>query len=237
MALPKMNAPLYNVTVPSSKKEVKFRPFLVKEEKSLLLAQQSEDPKVMLNTLKSIIENCIVDDIDVNNLATFDYEYLFTQIRAKSVGEIVELLFLCDTCDDDKAKAQVNLDISKFAIEFPEGHDNNIKLFDDVGIIMKNPTIDTLDKLEKVKEGDVNSIFDVVADCMESVYTTEEVFNTKDQTKQEVIDFLENLTQEQFKKIENFFLTMPKLHQTVEYDCPVCNKHHVKKMEGLASFF
>jgi hypothetical protein len=237
MALPKMNAPLYNVTIPSSKKEVKFRPFLVKEEKSLLLAQQSEDPKVMINTLKSIIENCIVDDVDVDKLATFDYEYLFTQIRAKSVGEIVELLFLCDTCDDDKAKAQVNLDISKFKVEFPEGHDNKISLFDDVGIVMNNPTLATLDKLEKIKEGDVNSIFDVVADCMESVYTTEEVFNTKDQTKQEVIDFLENLTQEQFKKIESFFLTMPKLHQKVEYNCPVCNKHHVKTMEGLASFF
>jgi hypothetical protein len=237
MALPKMNAPLYNVTIPSNKKEVKFRPFLVKEEKSLLLAQQSEDPKVMINTLKSIIENCIVDDVDVDKLATFDYEYLFTQIRAKSVGEIVELLFLCDTCDDDKAKAQVNLDISKFKVEFPEGHDNKISLFDDVGIVMNNPTLATLDKLEKIKEGDVNSIFDVVADCMESVYTTEEVFNTKDQTKQEVIDFLENLTQEQFKKIESFFLTMPKLQQKVEYNCPVCNKHHVKTMEGLASFF
>ena len=237
MALPKMNAPLYNATIPSSKKEVKFRPFLVKEEKSLLLAQQSEDPKVMINTLKSIIENCIVDNVDVDKLATFDYEYLFTQIRAKSVGEIVELLFLCDTCDDDKAKAQVNLDISKFQVEFPEGHDNKISLFDDVGIVMKNPTLDTLDKLEKIKEGDVDSIFAVVADCMESVYTTEEVFNTKDQTKQEVIDFLENLTQEQFKKIESFFLTMPKLQQIVEYDCPVCNKHHVKMMEGLASFF
>jgi hypothetical protein len=237
MALPKMNAPLYNVTIPSTKKEVKFRPFLVKEEKSLLLAQQSEDPKVMINTLKSIIENCIVDNVDIDKLAIFDYEYLFTQIRSKSVGEIVELLFLCDTCDDDKAKAQVNLDISKFQVEFPEGHNNKIELFDDVGIMMKNPSLDILDKLEKVKEGDINSIFDVVADCMESVYTTEEVFNTKDQTKQEVIDFLENLTQEQFKKIENFFLTMPKLRQKVEYDCPVCNKHHVKTMEGLESFF
>ena len=237
MALPKMNAPLYNVTIPSTKKEVKFRPFLVKEEKSLLLAQQSEDPKVMINTLKSIIENCIVDDVDVNKLATFDYEYLFTQIRAKSVGEMIELLFLCDTCDDDKAKAQINLDITKFKVEFPEGHDNKIMLFDDVGIIMNNPTLDTLDKLEKIKEGDVDSIFDVVADCMEAVYNTEEVFYTKDQTKQEVLDFLENLTQEQFKKIEEFFLTMPKLKQIVEYDCPVCNKHHVKSMEGLASFF
>lgn len=237
MALPKMNAPLYTTTIPSTKREVKFRPFLVKEEKSLLLAQQSEDPKVMINTLKTVIANCVVDTIDIDNLATFDYEYLFTQIRSKSVGEIVELLFLCDTCDDDKAKAHVDLDITKFKVEFPEGHDNKIPLFEDVGIIMKNPTLDTLDKLEKVSAGDINSIFDVVSDCIESVYNTEEVFNTKDQTKQEVVDFLENLTQEQFKKIENFFLTLPKLKQVVEYDCPVCAKHHVKTMEGLASFF
>lgn len=237
MALPMMKAPLYNTIIPSNKKEVKFRPFLVKEEKALLLAQQSEDPKVMINTLKSIIQNCIVDDVDPDKLAIFDYEYLFTQIRAKSVGEIVELMFLCDTCTDEKAKAPVNLDISKFVVEFPEGHSNKIELFDDVGIIMKNPNIDTLEKLEQVNDGDVNAIFDVVADCMESVYTTEEVFNTKDQTKQEVLDFLENLTQEQFKKVENFFLTMPKLRQKVEYDCPVCNKHHVKTMEGLESFF
>jgi len=237
MALPKMNAPLYNVTIPSTKKEVKFRPFLVKEEKSLLLAQQSEDTKVMINTLKGIIESCIVDDIDPDKLAIFDYEYLFTQIRAKSVGENVELMFLCDDCDDENAKKLINLDITKFQVDFPEGHTNKIELFDDVGIMMKNPSIDTLDKLEKLIDGDVNSIFQVVSECIDSIYTTEEVFNVKEQTKEEVIDFLENLTQEQFKKIEQFFLTMPKLQQTVEYDCPVCAKHHVKTMEGLASFF
>ena len=170
MALPKMNAPLYNVTIPSLKKEVKFRPFLVKEEKALLLAQQSEDSKVMVNTLKSVIESCIVDQIDIDKLAIFDYEYLFTQIRAKSVGEEVELYFLCDTCDDPKAKAQVTIDISKFTIEFPEGHDTKIELFNDVGVLMKNPGIDTLDKLGKIKDGDIDSIFDVVAECIETIY-------------------------------------------------------------------
>ena len=237
MALPMMKAPLYNVTIPSTKKEVQFRPFLVKEEKALLLAQQSEDPKVMINTLKSMIQSCIVGDIKIDDLATFDYEYLFTQIRAKSVGEIVELIFLCDTCTDEKARANVKLDITKFEVQFQEGHTNKIELFDDVGIIMKNPSIDTLDKLEKVQDGDIESIFDVVADCIDSIYNTTEVFHIKDQTKQEVLDFLENLTQEQFKKIEQFFLNIPKLKQTIEYDCPVCNKHHVKSMEGLASFF
>ena len=237
MALPMMKTPLYNVTIPSTKKEVQFRPFLVKEEKALLIAQQSEDPKVMINTLKAIIADCIIGDIDANKLAVFDYEYLFTQIRAKSVGEIVELLFLCDTCTDEKAKAQVNLNIANFEVKFPEGHDSKIELFDDVGVIMKNPSLDTLEKLDKLGNNSAETIFDVVSDCIESIYSTEEVFNSKDHTREELITFLENLTQEQFKKIENFFITMPKLSQDIEYDCPVCNKHHIKKLEGLQSFF
>lgn len=237
MALPRMQTPLYNVTIPSTKKEVQFRPFLVKEEKALLLAQQSEDPKVMVNTLKSIIADCVQEDIDVDNLAIFDFEYLFTQIRAKSVGEIVELLFLCDTCTVDEAKAPVKMDISKFTVNIPETHSNKIELFDDVGVVMKYPSIDTLEKIDQATSGNVDSIFDVVAGCMDYVYNTEEVFYTKDQTKEEVIEFLESLTQQQFSKIEAYFEAMPKMSQSIEYDCPVCGKHHNKKLEGLQSFF
>ena len=237
MALPKMQLPLYNVVIPSNKKQVKFRPFLVKEEKALLIAQQSEDAKVMIDTLKSIINSCIEDTIDTESLAIFDYEYLFTQIRAKSVGEIVDLVFLCDDCTDEKAKAKISLDITKFKVKFDENHKNNIPLFGSVGIVMKYPGIETLQKLEKAGGGDVDSIFDVVADCVEYVYDGDEVFNVKEQTREEVLEFLNNLTQEQFNKIEEFFETMPKMSQPVQYDCPVCNKHHDKVMEGLNSFF
>jgi len=237
MALPIMKTPLYTTTIPSTKKEVQFRPFLVKEEKALLLAQQSEDPKVMVNTLKSIINDCLVEKIDVDDLAIFDFEYLFTQIRSKSVGEIVELLFLCDTCDDEKAKANVSLDISEFKVDIPETHSNKIELFDDVGVVMKYPSIDVLDKFESAGKGDVDSIFEVVSSCVDYIYTNEELFYIKDQTKQEVTEFLENLTQQQFGRIEEFFAKMPKMSQKIEYDCPVCGKHHEKTMEGLQSFF
>ena len=237
MALPKMSTPQYETTVPSLKKKVKFRPFLVKEEKSLLLAQQSEDPKVMINTLKAIIKDCIIDPINADELAIFDFEYLFTQIRAKSVGEEVDLLMLCDTCTDEKAKAQVLLDITKFEVLYPEKHSQKIDLSEDVGVMMKYPSIDTLEKLEKAAAGNVDSTFDVVADCMDYIYTSTEVFHIKEQTKQEVIEFLESLTQEQFSKIDAFFATMPKMSQHVEYDCPVCGKHHDKVLEGLESFF
>jgi len=237
MALPIMKTPLYNVTIPSTKQEVQFRPFLVKEEKALLLAQQSEDSKVMVNTLKSIISGCIQADINIDNLAIFDFEYLFTQIRAKSVGEIVELLFLCDTCDDEKAKAPVKMDISKFEVKFPENHSNKIELFDDVGVVMKYPSIDTIEKIDEATNGNIDSIFDVVAGCIDYVYNNEEVFHTKDQTKEEVLEFLESLTQQQFSKIEAYFDVMPKMSQKIEYDCPVCAKHHDKVLEGLQSFF
>lgn len=237
MSLPKMQLPLYTVVVPSTKKEVKFRPFLVKEEKALLIAQHSEDSKVMVNTLKSIILDCVQDQIDVDKLAMFDYEYLFTQIRSKSVGEIVDLIFLCDNCTDDKARAKVSMDITKFKVQFNENHTNKIQLTDSIGILMKYPNLDTIEELEKASKGDVDSIFTVVADCIEFIYDGDEVYPIKEQTKEEVLEFLNNLTQEQFNKIQTFFDTMPKMSQPIEYDCPVCTKHHVKVLEGLASFF
>lgn len=237
MALPKMQLPLYNVVIPSIKKEVKFRPFLVREEKALLIAQQSEDAKVMANTLKDIIINCIQEPIDVDSLATFDYEYLFTQIRSKSVGEIVDLVFLCDVCEDDKARTVVHMDITKFEVKYTEGHINKIQLTDSIGIKMKYPNIDTIQALENAAAGDVDAIFDVVSDCIEFIYDGDEVYPTKEQTKEEVLEFLNNLTQDQFAKIQQFFDTMPKMSQPVQYDCPVCGRHHDKVMEGLASFF
>lgn len=237
MALPMMQAPIYNTIIPSTKKVIKFRPFLVKEEKALLLAQQSEDSLVMVDTLKSIISNCVVEDINPDELAIFDFEYLFTQIRAKSVGEKIELMLLCDTCTDENAKAPINLDLTKFEVVFPEGHDNKIQLSEDVGVVMKNPDLNMLNTLDKIKDGDVESTFNLIAGCVDYIYNTDQVFYLKEEPKQAIIDFLENLTQDQFRKIESFFSSIPKMSQKIEFDCPVCNAHHVKIMEGLQSFF
>lgn len=237
MALPINSAPTYTLTIPSTGKIVKYRPFLIKEEKSLLIAQQSEDPIVMVESLKDVIKSCIKDEVDVNALATFDLEYVFTQIRAKSVGEIVELFLKCDTCTDEKAVAKVNIDLTQLQVIKSEDHNNKIDLYEDVGIVLKYPTMDVIKKLENATQGDIESVFSIVTECIDFIYTSSEVFHAKEQTKEELLEFLNNLTSEQFVKIQKFFETLPRLKHEIDYACPVCGKQHHKILEGLNSFF
>lgn len=240
MALPMSNTPIYTLIVPSTGKELKYRPFLVKEEKALLIAQQSEELQVMIDSLKDVIKSCAKSDINVDTLATFDLEYIFTQIRAKSVGEQVELIFACDEDhgdQNDKAKVKVSIDLSKIEITKPENHTNKIELFDDVGITMKYPTVDVIKGLQSVDDNNIDEVFKLVSSCIETVYNTEEVFHIKEQTQEEVVEFLNNLTSEQFAKVQEFFQTMPKMTYKVEYDCPVCQKKNKQVLEGLQSFF
>lgn len=239
MALPKQNTPVYTTKIPSTKKEIKFRPFLVKEEKALLIAQQSDDQQVMLDTLKQTIKNCAQTDIDVDKLATFDIEYLFCQIRARSVGEIVEMVVLCDVCPEENTKARVKLsfDLTKLEVVFPENHSVTIPLFDDVGIVMKYPNLDMVKSIDGLDNSSAEVIFKTVVKLIDYIYDSTEMYHAKDQTEKELVEFLENLTQDQFKKIQNFFETMPKLSKAVSYDCPVCGHHHDKVVEGLNSFF
>ena len=236
MALPMASTPRYKLTIPSMKKQVTYRPFLVKEEKALMVAQQSEDQEVMVTTLKGVIQSCVLDKIDVDDLAVFDIEYIFTQLRARSVGEIVELILKCDTCDDQKATVKYNIDLSKLAVEVPEGHEKKIVLFDDVGVIMKYPSLEVLKKIENVGK-DIEAVFDIIASCIEFIYNNDEMFATKEVKQEEVKEFINNLTQEQFQKLQKFFETMPKLEQKVKYKCPLCTKDHEKVIRGLDSFF
>lgn len=240
MALPVINTPTYNLVIPSSKKSVKYRPFLVKEEKAILIAQQSEDISVMVDTLKSVINSCILDKINVDDLATFDLEYIFTQIRAKSVGEVIELMFPCDEEhgeENDKAKTKISIDLTKIIVEIPEGHTKKIELFGEVGIMMKYPTIEIMTKLEKADQDDLDKIFDVVADCIDFVFEGDKIHYAKEQKREELIQFLGNLNSEQFNKVQEFFMTIPRIKKDIEYDCPVCGKHHIKTLEGMQSFF
>lgn len=237
MALPISSTPSYTLTVPSTGKQVKYRPFLVKEEKALLLAQQSEDPVVMIDTLKKIIAECVNGDIEVDKLATFDIEYIFAQLRAKSVGEIVELIFPCDVCEVEEAKVKVAFDLTKIKVDKSPEHTNDIKLFDDVGVKMNYPNIEIVNKLQSGDAGNIDQIFNIVISCIEYIYTPDEVFYAKEQTNEELTNFLENLTSEQFAKIQQFFETMPKIRQEVEYTCPVCGREHKKYLEGISSFF
>ena len=233
-----MNTPTYNMVVPSSGVSVKFRPFLVKEEKALLIAQQSEDLMIMVDTLKSVVKTCVLEDIDTNKLATFDLEYMFTQIRAKSVGEIIELIFPCDNDhgeDNEKARVKVSIDLTTLQVEKDPNHINKIDLFNDVGVVMKYPTIDIMRKLDD--NDSIENIFDVVAMSIDYIYQGEEIFYAKEQKHEEVLQFLNNLTSEQFVKIQNFFDTMPRIKKQIEYICPVCQKQHKKMLEGMQSFF
>ena len=235
MALPVIATPTYELVVPSTKAKVKFRPFLVKEEKALLIAQQSEDDQTMLNTLKEVIKSCTFEKLNPDNLAIFDIEYIFTQLRAKSVGEISELVFNCLECNDPKAKMNISIDLSKLQVQFNAEHKSKIELFDSVGIQMKYPSFKSLSKLKHLN--DTDAIFDVVYDCIDYIYDEENVYPAAEQTREDLEKFIDNLTQEQFSKIKNFFDTMPRLKHELDFSCPVCGYKHHQTIEGLENFF
>jgi hypothetical protein len=235
MALPIMSTPTYELTVPSTKEKVKYRPFLVKEEKALMLAHQSEDATTMLDTLKGVISACTMNKLDVNKLAMFDIEYIFLQLRAKSVGEISELNFSCKQCNDPKAKMKVEIDLTQLEVTFDPNHVTDIQLFNDVGVKMKYPSLQTINRLKG--GNDVDSVFEIIVECIDCIYDDDNVYAAADQSKQELTDFINNLTQDQFGKLQKFFETMPKLEKTIEFDCPVCKYHHTQTIQGLDGFF
>lgn len=242
MALPLNNTPIYSLTVPSTKETVKFRPFLVKEQKALLIAQQSENVNVMMDTLKSIIRSSVTSKLDLETLSLFDIEYIFLQLRAKSVGEEIELILKCPEehgSEEANKKAAVNVKVSieDIKVEQSPEHTNNINLYNDVGVVMKYPSLETLSKFENVKTNDPSLIFDVIAESMDYIYDNEQVYPIKEQSKAEVKEFIDNLTSEQFERLQKFFETMPKLSHTLSFNCPVCAKHNSVKLEGLDSFF
>lgn len=240
MALPMNSAPIYTLTIPSTGKPMKFRPFLVKDEKALLVAQQSEDPVVMLDTVKEVIMSCLKTELDVDKLTSFDIEYIFLQLRSRSVGEMVELLFQCDIDhgeDNEKAISRVGINLNDVKVERFEGHTQKIELFGDVGLALKYPTVETMKKMESADPNNIDEQFDIVIDCIDYIWDGEQVFSTEDQSRQELIDFLENLTSDQFEKVQKFFQTMPSLRVYFKYTCAVCGREHNKYLEGLASFF
>lgn len=237
MPLPTMSTPTYELTVPSTKQKIKYRPFLVKEEKALMLAQQSENQLTMIDTLKSIIKECTFGKLDVDKLAIFDIEYIFVQLRAKSVGEISELIYSCMQCGDPKAKMHINVDLTKLEVVFNPEHTKDILLFDDVGIKMKYPGMSALSRNVGVTEGSIEFLDNMIIDSIDCIYDDNSVYVAAEQTREELEEFINNLTQEQFSKIENFFDTMPKLEKKLEFDCPVCKYHHLKTIQGIDDFF
>ena len=238
MPLPKLNTPTYELTLPSSNRKVKYRPFLVKEEKILLIAMESEDEKEMQNAVKQILKNCILTrGISLDKLAVFDIEYLFLNIRGKSVGEDIKLNVVCP--DDEVTEVEVSVNVEDVKIQKSDNHDSVIQLTDQVAIVMKYPSMEMFVKNNITGENQqkVDTIFDMTIDCISQVVEGEDVLESKSFSKKEMLEFVETFDTQQFQKIQDFFETMPKLSHTIKVLNPKTNVESEVVIEGLSSFF
>ena len=237
MPLPKIATPTYELVIPSTKKKIKYRPFLVKEEKVLIIAMESEDTTQIANAVKDVIKNCIITrGVKVEELSTFDIEYLFLNISGKSVGEEVEVLVTCP--DDGSTKVPMNIVLDDIGIQYDDNHSPDIKLDDSLTLRMKYPSMDQFVKNNfAIDDVNVDETFDIITSCIEQVYNEEESWSSTDCTKKELRDFLDSLSSKQFKEIEKFFATMPKLSHTIQVKNPNTDVESEIVLEGLASFF
>jgi len=236
MALPTINTPTYELVVPSTDEKVKYRPFLVKEEKILMMALESKENKQIVNAVKEIVQTCTFDAINLSERPMFDMEYIFLQIRSKSVGEVSALRLLCP--DDGETYADVEIDLSKVNVELGVGHTNKIDLGEKIGLVMKYPSIDSFDS-DDMAEINASNMLDVISSCIEQITEKdgEVVYDTKDQTKKEIIEFLEQLNTKQFADVQNFFDTMPKLKHEVTIKNPKTKVESKVTLSGLNDFF
>ena len=238
MPLPTIATPTYELELPSSEKKIKYRPFLVKEEKLLVLALESEDTKEISNAIKAVLKSCIqTRGIKVETLPTFDIEFLFLHIRGKSVGEELEVSLIAP--DDGVTAVPVKINIDDIKIKREEGHDKQIKLDDNLLMEMKYPSLEQFIKnnFDFDDDASIDKSFEVIASCIDKIYNEEEVWSTSDCTKKELMDFLDQMNTMQFKLIEKFFETMPKLSHTVKLKNPETKVESEVVIEGLASFF
>ena len=236
MALPKLTTPVYELVVPSNDEKIKYRPFLVKEEKILLIAMESGKTEEVVEAVKGIVEECTFNKLNLGSLPMFDVEYIFLNIRAKSVGEVSELKMLCPDDNETYAKAEVNL--SEVLVQVEKGHTNKIELTDEMGMYMKYPTIDSFVNTG-ITEVTASNMLDIISSCVAQIYDKkgEEVFDAKDQTKEELIEFIEQLSSKQFQDVQKFFDTMPKLKHVVTIENPKTKVKSKILLQGLSDFF
>ena len=236
MALPKLTTPTYELEVPSTDEKVKYRPFLVKEEKILLMAMESGENKDIVQAVKDIVAECTFNKLNLGTLPMFDVEYIFLNIRAKSVGETSKLNLLCT--DDKKTYAQVEINLSEVKVQVDDGHTNKIELDNDMGMIMTYPTIDSFSETG-ITTITATNMLDVIGACVLQIYEEKgkKVYEAKDQTKKELTEFIESMNTKQFKQIQSFFDTMPKLKHEVKVKNPKTKKESKITLTGLNDFF
>jgi hypothetical protein len=240
MPLPKINTPTYELVLPSTGKKIKYRPFLVREEKILIMAMESEDMNQITSAIIQIITDCLLTkDIKVESLATFDMEYLFLNIRAKSVGETVEVNVTCP--DDGETQVEMSINIDDIKVKKTRGHKNIIKLDSELSMKLAYPSLDQFIEnnfeVNQTNTGDVAQSLSMISSCIEAVYTQEESWEAKDCTQKELNEFVEQMNTKQFKQIEKFFTTMPKLSHSIAVKNPKTGVESEVVLEGLAAFF
>jgi len=236
MALPQVVLPTYELEIPSNGKKIKYRPFVVKEEKLLLLALETNDEKQIEEAVKTTLKGCIQTRVKIENLAIFDLEYIFLQIRAVSVGEIVEMKVTCK--DDDTTKVQYNLNLSEVNVIKPEGHSNKIMLSDDMGVIMKYPQWnDFIIGSVMGQSPSAEGIVEIIADCVDQIFDSEDVYDSSTTSKKEFVQFVENITNAQFEKIQQFFQSCPRLEHKFTVINPNTGVPSEFVLTGLSNFF
>ena len=240
--LPKIDVPIFTVELPSNKKKVDFRPFLVKEQKLFLMMAESTDPAETIKVIRQVLKNCVLIDLDIDALPVFDLEYLFMNLRARSVSEMVNLKYRCNNMVGEEGSQkecgtinEINFNVLEIQPTYTKEHTNKIQLNDKIGIIMKYPTFELVQKA--TGKGEDEMIMDMIYETIECVYDENQIYHMKDNTKEEIIEFVDNLQQKDLEKIRVFFETMPKIKKDIEYNCKKCGYHDTIALEGIQNFF
>lgn len=243
MALPKLDVPTYEVNLISTGKPVRFRPFLVKEQKLFLMASESEDPNEVIKTIRQVLKNCILDEVDIDSLPTFDLEYLFMNLRARSVEEVVDLRYRCNNMVHDEngeekrcgGEFEFSLNLLEIQPTKNPRHTNRINITENLGVCFRYPTFEMVQKYENLSENEV--MLNVLVDCIDYIYDKENLYYAKDSTREELQDFIENLQQKDVEKFEVFFETIPEIKKNVDFKCGKCGYEETITLKGIQNFF
>lgn len=243
MALPKIDVPTYELKLISNDKRIRFRPFLVKEQKLFLMASESDDPKETIRAIRQVLKNCILDEIDVDSLPMFDLEWLFLNLRARSVEEVVELKYRCnnkvkdESGEETKCNGTVDFKLNLLEVTPTKNanHTNKIQITDNLGVCMKYPSFELIEKYEDKDEGDI--MIEMLVDCIDYIYDKEKLYYAKDSSREELQEFVDSLQQKDLEKIKTFFETVPEIKKDLHFDCPKCGYKDEISVKGLQSFF
>jgi len=236
MALPQVVLPTYELEIPSNGKKIKYRPFVVKEEKLLLLALETNDEKKIEDATRTLLKNCIQSRVKLEDLASFDLEYIFLNIRAVSVGEVVEMLLTCE--DDGETQVRYNLNLTDVKVSKPEGHSNKIMLSDTMGVIMKYPSFGEFVKTSIIGQAPTaDGVVEIIAGCIDQIFDNEDVYDSSTTSKKEFIEFVEGFTNKQFEDVQKFFEDAPVLEHVIKVKNPNTGVENTFTISGLANFF